>query len=166
MADFSDFKQKFRPREKVVQVAMAGDLLAEHEVLSEELDEVLATARTSLADGGRAAELAARITDLEVQIDASRVPVRFRGMGRNLYKELERKHPDPDNDGVWNTETFPPALIAACAVDPKMTPEQVNELLTLVTEGEYQRLFQGAYMACNDANDVPFNGRASSVTKG
>lgn len=164
MTDYSDFKAKFKPREKVVMVATAGDLLAEHETLSEELDAALAANKSlsSLSDGISTVDLAKRISELESEIEASRFPVRFRGIGRNAYKQLEREHKDPDG-GAWDIETFPAALISAVAIDPKMTPAQVAELADLITEGEFGRLFQGAYSACNDANDIPFNGRASSV---
>lgn len=164
MAEFADLQARFKPREKVVMVAMAGDLLAEHETLSEELDAALAATRTSLADGTSTQQLAERITELEALIEASRVPIRFRGVGRNRYKRLEQAHPDPDG-GSWNLETFPAALIAAAAVDPVMTPEQVGDLADMITEGEFARLFQGAFSSCNDANDVPFNGRASLVNQ-
>lgn len=164
MTQFADIKERFRAREKVVMVAMAGDLLAEHESLSEELDAALAATRTSLADGTSTQQLAERIAQLEADIEDSRVPFRFRGLGRNTYKTLERAHPDPDG-GAWNVETFPAALVAACSLDPVMSAEQVAELVDMVTEGEFGRLFQAAFAACNDANDVPFNGRASMVTQ-
>lgn len=65
----------------------------------------------------------------------------FRSIGRVPYDDLVNAHPPTDEqqeiarkeggadvDLSWNAETFPPALLAASIVEPKMTPEEIQEI--------------------------------------
>jgi len=65
----------------------------------------------------------------------------FRGIGRARYDALQERHPPTaeqqlktkqqlgtDDKLAWNPDTFPPALIAACLVEPKLTEEEVQRL--------------------------------------
>lgn len=55
--------------------------------------------------------------------------VRMRAATRKQYDDLVSAHPNAD--GSWPPyaiDTFAPALIAACLVEPELTPEQVAQL--------------------------------------
>lgn len=67
--------------------------------------------------------------------------IKVRGIGRQRYDKLQADHPpteeqrkkhkreNPEQPPLTeNPDTFPIALIAACAVEPTMTVEQVKEL--------------------------------------
>jgi hypothetical protein len=63
----------------------------------------------------------------------------FRGIGRAAYEKLVDLHPPTAEqrtkakagglgDIAWNHDTLPPALVAACLIDPQLTDDQVLQL--------------------------------------
>lgn len=68
---------------------------------------------------------------------------KIQGLGRRRYsdmqedpkfqptpeqKRLARERHGTDQNITWNTDTFPPVLIHACLIEPKMTLEEVQEM--------------------------------------
>jgi hypothetical protein len=162
---FADLRARFAPREKSVTLVAGGDLLAEHDAAAQELATAMAQTRISLADGGSVQGLAERLADLETRIAASTVTIRVRGLSRNAFRRLLDAHPSEDA-APFDKVTFPPSLIAACAVDPPMTEVDANGLGEVLTDGQYDELFAAAWAACRDVDDVPFSVLASAVTRG
>lgn len=159
---FADLVAKVEPREKVVPIITGGDLLAEHDDFSQQLATAMAQTRTSLADGAPIHALGERLAELEAEIAASTVFVRLRGIGHNAFRRLLAEH--PTDGGPFDPETFPPALIAACSVDPKMTPAEALALGDVLTDGQFEALFDAATEACREVPDgVPFSVLASAV---
>ena len=147
----------------MVTLLGGGDLLGEHEAAAAELATAMAQTRTSLADGAGVQELAERVERLEAQIAATRVTIILRGLTQNRFRALVGAHPA---DGEpFDRDTFPAALIAACVVDPPMTPQEALELGTILTDGQFDQLFSAAWAACRDTDDVPFSVLASAVTR-
>lgn len=158
----ADIRERFIAREKSVVLVMDGGLLAEHERLTEMLEAALATARTSLADDRGAPAIAAQIQGIEDRIAEQSITVRLRGIGRNRFRQLMRAHPPEEGDkGAFNLETFPVALVAACSLDPVLTVDEAEELSDLITDGQWDRVFDAAWSACVEADGVPFNALAS-----
>jgi hypothetical protein len=67
------------------------------------------------------------------------VTVRFRSIGRHAWDDLIRQHPPTDaqtaeakaagmGDLNFNSDTFPPAVVAASLEDPKLTVDEVAEI--------------------------------------
>lgn len=161
--DFADLVAQVRPLEKVAVIITAGDLLGEHARASEELATALRQTRTSLADGSTTRQLAEQVADLEARIAASTITLRFRGLGRNAFRRLVDEH--PAEGAPFNPDTFPVALIAACAVDPAMTPAQAAALADVLSDGQWDEVFDAAWSACREVPDgVPFNVLASATT--
>ena len=159
----AELRSKFAAREKSVTIITGGGLLAEHEALSADLATAMAQTRTSLADGSNVRELGERLADLEAQIAASAVQIRLRGVGRNHFRRLLSEH---EADGeLFDRDTFPGALIAACSLDPVLTVAEVTELGDLLTDGQFDELFSAAWDACREVDDVPFSALASAVTR-
>jgi len=80
----------------------------------------------------------------KAQADAS-TSLRVRGLGSDLYEELQGEHPPTDkqakNGEEYNVKTFAPALVSACCTDP-LTVEFAAELLgTILNQGEAAVLF-------------------------
>lgn len=171
MTDFEDILARAKARETSVDLCLAGDLLAEHERLSGELERVsrdyeASRATRSLADADPAHEIAEQIRDLEERITEQTVSFRFRAIPRSKYRELESAHPGrPDKQEAWNPETFAPALIAACSLDPKMSDADVHRLMDHLNAGQAEALFEAAWTACNEAPRVPFSAAASALTR-
>jgi len=161
--DFADLVAKVEPREKVVAIITGGDLLGEHERATEELSLAMRQTRTSMADGSPVGALAAKVADLEKQIAASTVEIRLRGIGRNAFRALLDTHPGEDGR-AYDFDTFPPALISACAVDPTLTEAQAYALADVLTDGQWDEIFDAAWTACREVPDgVPFSGLASAA---
>lgn len=170
MADIEDILSRAKARETSVDVCLAGDLLAEHQHLVAELERAAHEhenrAARSLADENPAVPLAGRIRDLETQIADATVSFRFRALPRSKYRALEAAHPGRDGKAeAWNPDTFAPALIAACSVDPVMSDADVARLLDTLNAGQTEALFEGAWTACNEAPKVPFSAAASALTR-
>lgn len=106
--------------------------------------------------------------------DGDIVTIRFRALGRKRYeqlldengptKEQEKKAKDAGGEASWNEDTFPVALIAASAIEPVLTEEQVQELFDEWNQIEAQMLFLSAYRV-NTNRRVPDLGNGSGGTQ-
>lgn len=147
-----------RPRETEITLCLAGDLAADAERLTAEIDRLGATyAPSSLADVDPRRELAAELDKVIAKMRQAEVTFRFRGLGRKEYSDLLAEHaPRPGtSDGQWNVETFPPALVVASCIDPEMTVEQGAALYEVVNDGQRGELFTAAWSANNRGTQVP-----------
>lgn len=77
------------------------------------------------------------------------VDVHIRALPRRQYRQLLEAHPPAGDNADWNPDTFPPALIAASAVDPTFTVEQATQLWDEWEAAESGLLF----LACWQLND-------------
>lgn len=143
-----DFLGGFRAPQVVVSLTQRADLVAEHQTLTRQLDQAV---RDDLAGGGHtAAEIRGRLADLEEQIAASSIEVTLRALGSQEYQRLLADHPptpDARKAGIgFNLETFPAALIAACAVDPEISVEQAAQLCDRLSDGQFTKLWNAALL--------------------
>jgi len=162
----ADIRAKFKAREKVVVIVADGGLLAEHERLSAELEQAVARGEqhASLAGNPSARDLAEQVRELEAAITAATVTFRVRGVGRNKFRRLLDEHPAPDGSGdVFDADTFPVALVAACSLNPPMTEAEVRDLADVLSDGQWGELFDAAFAACREVDEVPFSVLASAV---
>lgn len=112
----------------------------------------------------------------EVVIRVGKEPRRysFQALGRGRFRSLQQRHPPkPEHleqaraeaaaDGIpnaeklalrWNPETFPPALIAAASVEPKLTLDQAEELCDSWNEAEFEAVYLTA-LAAQNTRDNP-----------
>ena len=116
-----------------------------------------------------AAELLAAKSLREVVV---RVPVgddhadlRFRSIPRPDYRRLLDEHPPVDEADNWNEDTFPPALIAACAVEPPFTLDEATELWNTWDAGDAGQVFMAVW-ALNERSSVGFISPGSAPTGG
>lgn len=136
---------KKKPLTKTVPVVLDPDLAEEYEEVRRAAD--LAHARVSVSPDN--AEAHAQLLEADAALQQLRqrlvdedavVTFRFRGIGRAAYEKLVDLHPATAEqrmkaksqgitDGLaWNTDTLPPALVAACCVEPPMTQEEAARL--------------------------------------
>jgi hypothetical protein len=118
-------------------------------------------------------------------VDAAEAAVReasqefvFRSPGRKAFEDLIAEHAptDEDHDDMrrmtgrpealarWHSDTFMPALVAACAVDPKISPEQAEAMYADWTDAEIGELFGAAIAVCQGARQVDL-GKASRAAR-
>lgn len=67
----------------------------------------------------------------------------FRAIGRKAYDDLIAQHPGGESE-PYDPETFPPALIAACCVDPDLSTDEAQYVFDEWTIGEVAALFATA----------------------
>lgn len=95
--------------------------------------------------------------------DPKVVQVRYQGLSPEEWDALVAAHPptptERDKGATWHKDTFPPALIAAVSVAPKLTVAQAKALYTnpAYSPGEQRDLFINALDVCSAGLNVPFN---------
>lgn len=166
MADLSieDILKLANPRTEVVRVCIDGALIGRHRSLMQRLAELEPKGRASMASNPEAAEVRRQIADVEAGIEERKVPFKFAGIPYAQHKAIEERFPRADGDRGWDVAAGSFALIAACAVDPPMTEDQVQELLGKLHEGAADELFSAALLATQGGTSVAPLGPASDST--
>jgi hypothetical protein len=150
-----------------VSICLDGDLRAEHDDLTRELERVRREAGGKMSDGGLAREVAERIKAVEAQMRDSEVTFKFRGLTKNGIRKLFERFPppDPNPDNLrWNIHEGASALLAESAVEPAMTVAQADKLADAVDDGVWTELVNAAWVASTGSTTVPFSVRASAMT--
>lgn len=159
MPDISELLAGASPREVTVQVCLAGDVGAELEALEAELGQLGEWHSTSLGEVNPAYDLQERITVARERAREAAVEFRFRALGHRAYSNLLAAHPAPEGSKgqPYDAGTFLPAVLAACCVEPTLTPAQVDRLLDVVNDGTARTLFAAALAVNEEPSPVPFS---------
>jgi len=154
--------------------------MAPHLVMQiEQLEAELAAAQARDKRGHRvhdaeALPIAARILELKEQAAGLEVEFVFRSIGRKDYTDLVRAHPataeqeaEVDARLAWNTDSFPPALLARAVVAPTGTDEawwkrKYDEWGT----GQVTRVWNACLAAQGGVVEVPKATAASDLMSG
>lgn len=182
MASLSDVlaSAKAARPETVAHVCLRGDLLAEVKRLEGELealqndpprgavpgDERLSSGSSTL---GRQRELAEQIEVARAEMQAASVPFRFRGLSKPQWDALLVKHQPRRDDAVdrqvgFDRSALFPELVRASLVDPEVGSDaEWQQLLDVLSAGQFETLVSAAYAASAEAVQVPFS-VAASVT--
>lgn len=94
--------------------------------------------------------------------ESTEVQLHFRAIGAAAYDKLVSKYPPTTEqraDGAqFNLDTFAPALISACCVEPEMSYKDAKEIWDSSdwSRGEVITLYRHAVDLCNRGMDVPF----------
>jgi hypothetical protein len=91
------------------------------------------------------------------------VTLKFQAIGMQAYDKLVGKHP-PNTEqraegSSFNINTFAPALIAACSMEPEITPAEAKEIWDSEewSRGDVMVLFRNAVDLNNRGLDIPFS---------
>jgi hypothetical protein len=144
-----------KPREVAVRLCLAGDLAAEADRLTAELDRLGAYVPSSLSDTDPRTDLAAELDKVIEQMRAAEVEFRFRGLPPQDLSDVMTSHPARDSSESWNHITLPPHLVSASCVSPAMTLEQANDLFAAVNDQQRGQLFTAAWNANNATTQIP-----------
>lgn len=82
-----------------------------------------------------------------IDVGGATVEVRLRAISGNDYDDLVVAHPRPeDATHIWpfDVDTFAPALIAACMVEPELTLEQAAQIWAEWENDARQQLWDAA----------------------
>jgi hypothetical protein len=153
--DIDELLDEITPIERTVAVCLRGDLVAEMELLETELAQARTTDMLT-NEPDRAPVIAQSIEDVQQQIVAATRTFRFRALPGRDWADLIAQYPpskDQRTDG-WDYDpaTFPVYAVAACAVDPVMTPTKAQQLYGKISTGQWTKLWR-AVMAANAGED-------------
>lgn len=107
-----------------------------------------------------------RTKDLKFKIGDDEVVLKFQAISAKELDALRSRHKptmDQKMEGMqFNPETFPPALISACLVQPVMTYEEAKEIWDSDdwSQGELATLFGTAMDLQTEGLNVPFTENA------
>lgn len=91
--------------------------------------------------------------------------MRLRAISSRAYDRMQGDHPPTAKQkaegAAYNPDTFAPALVSACSLDPKLSVAQATELYESDewSSGEFGGLFVECLRLCNTGLDVPFTVR-------
>jgi hypothetical protein len=89
--------------------------------------------------------------------------LKFQAIGAREYDQLVAKHPpkaEARAEGAsFNMDTFAPALIAACSLEPEISPKDAKEIWDSEdwSRGDLMVLFRNAVELNNRGIDIPFS---------
>ena len=95
----------------------------------------------------------------------------LRAIGSKAYDVLVSMHPptaDQKKEGAaYIPDTVGPALISACAINPRMTPNEAKELWESDewSRGEVMEIFVAAVEVNSRGLDIPFTETVSDMTE-
>lgn len=170
MADVADLLARAKPRETTVAICLAGDLNGRHEDLLRQLSETddKPTDDATISAVPPSRKIAEEIKDVERQMSEQVHVFRFRALPQTRFRELQRAHPPRDDaptpERLFNTDTFPPVLIAACCTDPVFRGVvEVEQLFDKLGQGAYDRCVATAWEANTGGSEVPKSVLASAM---
>lgn len=148
-----------------VSICLDGDLRAEHDDLTRELERLRRKAGGK--DSNEARQVAEQIKAVEARMQDSETVFKFRGLTKNGIRKLFERFPAPDPNPEnlrWNVHEGASALLAESAIEPTMTVAQADKLADAVDDGVWTELVNAAWVASTGSTTVPFSVRASAMT--
>lgn len=169
------------PPEQTVRICVRGDLVADKEWAEKQL--VAARSKNPSPDVGdeaavEQARLAETVTRLEQECEDASVTFRFRGLPRRAHSDLMAAHPPTEEQerelaevglaAAANSETFPPALIAASCIEPPgVTLQAATKAFEEWSGGAWSLLWRTCQAANQGVADPgPKSAIASAVLRG
>lgn len=152
-----------------VRICLDGDLRAEHDDLTRELELARRGPAGKMGDTARAREIAEQVKAVEQQMRDSETTFKFRGLTKNgvrkLFEEFPAPDPNPENLR-WNVHEGAATLLSRSAVEPSMTVAQAEALAEATDDGVWTELVNAAWVASTGSTSIPFSVRASAMTTG
>lgn len=143
------------PVEEVPICGRAG-LVADHAAAEA---AVLAAQAGAGLGGAVPQELLDRIAELEAEIEASVMVFRVQAVTQRAWADLLAGHPPCDEDrkkGLrYHPETFDPAALAECSVEPAVSFAQAQRLRDTLPPSEWARLMVAVLTVNNEATSPP-----------
>jgi hypothetical protein len=94
---------------------------------------------------------------------SNEVTLKYQAIGMRAYDRLVAKHPPKPEQRAegasFDIDSFAPALIAACSVDPEITPTEAKQIWDSEdwSRGDVMVLFRNAVELNNRGLDIPFS---------
>ena len=147
MSGIDDLIATASARTAKVRVCARGDLVDLHQALVVQLDQQL-KADGSLADD-KVTGLSQQIVDVEAEMEASTVEITVTSVSQLKWANLLLKHPPTAAQRRGGHDhhpiDFPRAAVAACAVDPEISPLQAEQMHERLPFGEWTKLWMTVF---------------------
>jgi hypothetical protein len=119
-------------------------------------------------DTEQRARAQATLAEAEAELREATLLLRLRAMRPADYAALKAEHPPTEDDNAraaelsgdpkakakWHTDTFGPALVAACLTEPELTLEQAAEIKAEWNDAEWSGLLFAAIQVNETATDL------------
>lgn len=143
---YDHLRSRKKPNLKSVRLALDSEVAEEFEQAKEELERLATRMEYMTEEDTRLPVLRAQRDEAQVRFDQAKEAVleesvlfKFRSIGRKRFDDLIASHPPTEaqiekakktgeGDLTWNSETFPPALVFNCLVEPKLEEHEVKDL--------------------------------------
>jgi len=152
-----------------VRIQIDGEMAVKIEEMQKRLIEVRhEDRRSNMPD--KEPDVQAELDRLLVEAEGTIVTFSFRSIGRPAFESMVRRNkPDQEDkkDGsIFNTKTFPPELVAAASVEPKISLDQAKEMFNSDSwnNAELIKVFLTAQAANTESPDIPLFSNVSAVT--
>lgn len=166
MTNIEEIIGEAKPPERTATICTRGDLQAEHE----RLELIVATAKVpAVAEtvGGNSEAIAAaeRQQELRALMRSHERTFTFRALDPLAWADLRGESPSgkdlPPTEQFRLAYEYAVKVVAACCIDPKMSQEQAGRLLSVISEGQRNKLFSTAWAVNIGDVDIPFSVRGS-----
>jgi hypothetical protein len=152
-----EFLDRYTLDERTFPFALRSEPGERLERARQAVDVLQLRSRLQPDDASLQAELArklAELDDAQAEVESVTYPVRIRSLPRPEWAALKDEHPPTDAQirkaqrkggpaaaPEWNEDSFPPAAIAACVVDPDFDLDAAKRFWHDGTEGDTWSLF-------------------------
>lgn len=170
-ASIDDILGEISPVERTVPVCTAGHLIAQREQLERDLSAAIRrdAEKRSIDARKEAPKVAEQIQEVEAEMEAKTRIFRVQAIAIHDWRALVAAHPPTDADREagfdYNAETLPIAAVAACCVDPPMTPEKAGLLAGVLQPAQWTRLWLTTREANTGGDSLPKSVTATAVLR-
>ncbi len=162
-----------RLAERSVELCLRGDLQADFEDLERCLTELRSADQrdTRLTSGAEGRALAEQIEALRAEMADSVVEFRLRALPKSKWSKLMRDHPGTESKQQFNVDTFVPAYLRLCIIDPELSDEQWVKLVGddetdgVLSSAQYDLLADTGWQLNRQDAKVPFSQLASVLLR-
>lgn len=163
-----DFEKAHQPARATARVGFRQDLWDRHARLEAELVAAVRADTTENRDP-QAPAVAEALAALEAEIDANEKLFTFASIGRQRWTKLLAEHPPSaehrELGSDHDPETFPPAAVAASAVDPILSIETASVMFNELNISQWNRLWSACLAANLGGGESPKSAVATAVLK-
>ena len=146
-----------------VTIVLDASLMAEYDELREKLDAANRS-QARMGQANEALELAQRMAELEEQMREASATFQFKGISKNALNVITKRFPPKKGTNLdWDVDAGSVAYAAACSHEPAMTEDEAGRLCDALAQGQWEKLFNTAWMATKGDGSVPFSARASEL---
>lgn len=166
---FEDVIAQAQLPETSVSLCLRRDLTSRFRELESKLRSAN-TIASSLGERSESSAISEEMEALRKEMSDNEVTFRLRALPALEWSRFKAELPQRGKDespADFASKRFYPiiaALVSRCCVDPEMTPDQVNQLVDVLSGGDWDALSNAAWTINEDREGVPFSVAAYAAT--